>query len=130
MVEASPTGHGPSLSPSPSRTIFRPNTELTVPISRKSGKAENRQRDQSPGAASGNKNRPGSGLPHSRGKHAGDGTGLKVVDMKLVNNERQYRADIRSVGVIYGIHRKIIVNTTKRYFVFWRQYRQQYLYVT
>ena len=106
MVEASPTGQGPSLSPSPSRTSFRPNTELTVPIIRKGGEAENGERYQPRVPRLAMKSRPGSGLPHSRGKHTGDGPGFKIIDMKLINDERQYRANIRSVGVIDGIHQK------------------------
>jgi hypothetical protein len=33
-------------------------------------------------------------------RHTGNHPGLKIIDMKFINDKRQYRADIRSVGVI------------------------------
>ena len=39
-------------------------------------------------------------------KHTGDGPGFKIIDMKLINDKRQNRANIGSVGVIDGIHQE------------------------
>ncbi len=64
-------------------------------------------------------------------RHTGDGPGFKIIDMKLINDERQYRANIRSVGVIDGTHQKKSSSKPRNDISFsWRQYRPAYLYVT
>ena len=73
----------------------------------KGGEAENGQRNQPPGTTFGDE-KTGRDLAYriAEEKHTGDGPGFKIIDMKLINDKRQNRANIRSVGVIDGIHQE------------------------
>ena len=101
-----PPGKALRSAPVPAAPASGQTRSSPCPSAGKGGEAENGERYQPRVPRLAMKSRPGSGLPHSRGKHTGDGPGFKIIDMKLINDERQYRANIRSVGVIDGIHQK------------------------
>jgi hypothetical protein len=107
MVDARPTGHGPSLKPRPKRTSFKPKTELTVPISQV--KAEKPKIDSAtrPRVPRSNKE-TGRDLADgiAKEKHTGNSPGFEVINMKFLNNKRQNCTNICTIGIIYRVYRE------------------------
>ncbi|VTP75830.1 Uncharacterised protein [Leclercia adecarboxylata] len=108
MVEASPTGHGPSVSPRPRRINFSPSTDVAVPISQvKAEKPKMESATHTADAFFGDKKaRRDLAECIAQKKHTGDGTGFEIIDMEFVDDKGKYGSDICSVCIINGIHNK------------------------
>ena len=76
-----------------------------MPISRKGREAEYRQCHHAANSLLAIKARRNLAQGVSQ-KHAGDGTGFEIIDMKFVNDKRQYCTNICSVSIVNGINNK------------------------